>query len=74
MTPRPGTFELTLPNGEKVRCWQKDAVAIRADILRDANVCLIRDPLTGVYDRVEADVLKAPQFAQHVRRLTVPKA
>jgi hypothetical protein len=57
---RPDTFMLTLPNGEKVRCWRREADAIRADVARTGSVILVRDPATEVYDRIAPHSAEAP--------------
>lgn len=53
MIVRPGTFSLTLPNGEEVLCWTRDRLAILRDVGTTGDVALARDPLTGVYERID---------------------
>lgn len=69
MSVRPNTFVLTLPNGEKVTCWQRDAEAIRRDVLLTGNVILIKDPLSEVYERVAPDSVEAPKLREHGRHV-----
>jgi ribosomal protein S4E len=55
---RPETFELTLPDGKKVKCWRKEADAIRRDVYATGDVFLIRNPETDVYERVPPEQAK----------------
>lgn len=66
---RPDTFMLTLPDGQKVRCWRKDAENIRRDVQQTGTVRLIRDPLTDVYDWVAADSVEAKAMDPIARRI-----
>ena len=50
-----GTFLLTLPNGQHVRCWKKDALAIRADVAKTGDVLLVKPDGSDVYDRIAPD-------------------
>lgn len=56
---RPDTFLLTLPSGERVRCWTKDAGLLRQDVRAGGSVYLVRDPATEVYDRIAPDSVEA---------------
>lgn len=58
---RPGTFSLTLPNGEEVLCWTRDRLAILHDVGTTGDVFLVRDPLTGVYQRAAPEHIKPAQ-------------
>jgi hypothetical protein len=49
---KPDTFLLTLPDGQRVRCWRKDAQALRVDVALTGNVFLRRSPGSEVYERV----------------------
>lgn len=46
-------FDLTLPNGEVVKCWRTQAEQIRRDVRSSGTVVLIRDPETGVCERID---------------------
>lgn len=64
------TFLFTLPDGQRVRCWEKDRAAIQADVRRSGNVFLIRDPGTEVYDRVAPESIEAAAMTPMARRVT----
>jgi hypothetical protein len=66
---RPDTFMLTLPDGRKVRCWRRDAQAIREDVALTGNVILVQAPGSEVYDRVAPGSLEAAALAPHARRV-----
>lgn len=62
---RPDTFQLTLPNGEKVRCWRRQANEIYLDVHATGNVYLMLDQATGVYERLPPGTVMPPD-AKHV--------
>lgn len=66
---RPDTFLLTLPDGKKVVCWQREAEAIRADVHATGSVILIKDPASEVYERVAPDSAEAPVLREHGRHV-----
>lgn len=70
MKVRRDTFMLTLPNGKKVRCWRRDAAAIREDVARFGNVMLVKDDGEDVYKRVDPFSIDAFALEPHARRVS----
>lgn len=69
MKAAPDTFLLTLPDGKRVRCWRREARAIRADVSATGSVILVKDPATEVYERVAPDSVEAPVLREHGRQV-----
>ena len=65
----PDTFLLTLPDGQQVRCWTREADAIRADVRLTGTVILVKDPASEVYERVAPDSSEAPVLREHGRQV-----
>ena len=65
------TFILTLPDGKtKVRCWKKDAEAIREDVATTGNVFLMRPEGSEVYERVDPRSMEAVALAPQARHVS----
>lgn len=67
---RPDTFVLTLPDGKPVRCWRREAAAIRRDVFLTGNVFLRQDPATEVYERVDPNSVEAVDHVAVARHVT----
>lgn len=55
MKARPDTFQMTLPSGQIVRCWQRQREAIRAEVERFGAVMLLNDEDPEVYRFIPRD-------------------
>lgn len=66
---KPDTFLLTLPNGEKVRCWAKDADKIRHDVMFTGNVFLRRDHGSEVYEYIDPASVEAVHVVGQARHV-----
>lgn len=62
---RPDTFQLTLPSGEKVRCWRRQAAEIYLDVKATGSVALMLDHASGVYERLPPGTAMPPD-TRHV--------
>lgn len=63
------TFMLTLPDGRRVRCWQRDEPAIRADVRATGSVMLVKSPDADVYERVPPRTLEEAALTPFAERV-----
>lgn len=66
----PGTFLLTLPSGERVLCWAREAEAIRSDVRKTGTVHLIKDTRDDVYSRVAPESVEAQAMRDGIARVS----
>jgi hypothetical protein len=66
---RRGTFELTLPDGKKVRCWRRDRIALKLDVALTGQVYLRRPPGSEVWERVDPASIEGREMEPRARRI-----
>ena len=71
MSLRPDTFELTLPDNQKVRCWVKDIARIRLELagiragLQESIILVRSDKDPEVFDHIPWDSAEGRAWRAH---------